>query len=323
MQAILNKQNIIKVIGKIIFTNGVELQNVINSVVISDPNIGISLDISKVTYTDAERVSKIVEKVLYQNFNLKKVTIIFTDRKGNQVKKLIHEKIINAGKVVAIVSGKGGVGKSTIATALALKLNSEGYKVGIVDLDIYGPSLGLMLQIHQKPEMHKHLMLPILKHSIKCMSIDFLLKGNDAVAWRGPMIAKTVYQLLFYTFWGELDYLILDTPPGTGDLHLTLLEKYQIDKVIVVTTPHESSIKDTSKTINLYNKFSTNIIGVVENMTYFQDPVNKNIHKIFGSLGGDALSKKYNIKLLSQIPIIHNLNVVSDFNNLIINNYFT
>lgn len=323
VQAILNKQNILNIIGNTIFNNGVLIKDTINSLVTNNTNLGMSLDITKVTYSDAERVSKLVEKILYQNFNLKKITIIFTDSQGNQAKRLKNEKIIQKGKVVSIISGKGGVGKSTIATALSLKLHSEGYKVGIIDLDIYGPSVGLMLKVHQKPEMGNSLMVPILKHSIKCMSLDFLLKSNDAVAWRGPMVSKAVYQLLFCTLWGELDYLILDTPPGTGDVHLTLLEKYHIDDVIVVTTPHEASVSDASRTINLYNKFGANIVGVIENMSYFQDPVTGTQYKIFGSLGGGLLSKKYNLKLLSHIPIIQDLVINNDFQKIIGSTYIT
>lgn len=195
-------------------------------------------------------------------------------------------------RVILVSSGKGGVGKSTIAKALAEQLAFQGAKVGIVDADIYGPSIPTMFGVHQKPELDGTKMLPIIKDGIKIMSIGFLSAPGSAIAWRGPMATKAIYQILSLVNWGKLDYLIVDTPPGTGDIHLSLLENYQIDSVLIVTTPQKIAASDAIKAIDLYQKFSVPITGIIENMSDY-----------FPGNNGEILSSHYLIPLIAKIPM--------------------
>ncbi len=210
-------------------------------------------------------------------------------RKDASKNKILLEDVSH---VILVSSGKGGVGKSTIAKALAEQLASQGSNVGIVDADIYGPSIPTMFGISAKPELDGNKMLPITKNGIKIMSIGFLVAPGSAIAWRGPMATKAVYQILSLVKWGNLDYLIIDTPPGTGDIHLSILENYKIDGTIIVTTPQKISAIDAIKAIDLYRKFAVPVIGIVENMS-----------DIFLGNNGEILADSYSIPLIARVPM--------------------
>ncbi|MBP7190502.1 MAG: Mrp/NBP35 family ATP-binding protein [Rickettsiaceae bacterium] len=195
-------------------------------------------------------------------------------------------------QILIVASGKGGVGKSTISVAIAEQLTSQGAKVGIIDADIYGPSIPTILGLSGKPELSGNKMVPLISRGIKVISMGFLVSADSAIAWRGPMSTKAMYQLFCCTNWGDLDHLIVDTPPGTGDIHLSLLENYNIDGTIIVTTPQKIAVADVIKAIDLYKKFSVPIWGIVENMS-----------DAFSGTGGTDLAKKYNIPLIAQIPL--------------------
>lgn len=195
-------------------------------------------------------------------------------------------------QVILVSSGKGGVGKSTIAKALAEQLQLQGASVGIVDTDIYGPSIPTLFGICQKPELEGTKMRPIIKDGIKIMSIGFLSAPGSAIAWRGPMATKAIYQILSLVNWGKLDYLIVDTPPGTGDIHLSLLENYKIDSVIIVTTPQKIAADDAVKAIDLYKKFGIQITGIIENMSDY-----------FYGNNGEILANQYSVPLIAKVPM--------------------
>ena len=217
----------------------------------------------------------------------------------------------NFKKIIIVASGKGGVGKSTVAAGLAVSLALEGYSTGFLDADIYGPSAPALFNIMcEMPDVEliggKNYVTPFTNYGVKVMSIGFFIDPNEAVIWRGPRASSGLTQLLKDTNWGELDYLIIDTPPGTGDVHITLLQNFSPTGVIVVTTPQEMALSDVKKAINMYSdkQIGIPILGVVENMSWFT-PVNHPDEKyyIFGNGGGERLAKEFKVPLLTRIPM--------------------
>ena len=255
----------------------------------SQDKVTVIVELSKNAhlFKHSELESKI-EALIKDNFNIEKVLVILTKNTGAQKAKI---KIRNVDTVILVSSGKGGVGKSTIAAAVADQLNDEGKTVGIMDADIYGPSIPTIFGLENiKVDIIDNQFAPLLKNKIFFMSFGFMGKEiNKSLACRGPMATKILYQLLSSTNWPKLDFLIIDMPPGTGDVHLSILENYLIDGVVIVCLPQKLAMIDTIKTIDLYNKFDTKIYGIIENMS---------------GLPGDAgenISKQYNIPLLAQV----------------------
>lgn len=230
--------------------------------------------------------------------------------------KIERTKLPNIKKIIMVASGKGGVGKSTVAAGLALSLALEGYAVGLLDADIYGPSIPTLFNLEnvERPVMKehdgKHLIEPYIRFGIKIMSIGFFFDAHQAIIWRGPMVAKGLKQMMNETIWGELDFLIIDTPPGTGDVHITLLQEFEITGVIAVTTPQMLALSDVQKAISLFKDqhIGTPVLGIVENMSWFS-PSNQPNEKyfIFGNGGGEKLAKSHGVPLLAQIPIDENV----------------
>jgi ATP-binding protein involved in chromosome partitioning len=210
-------------------------------------------------------------------------------------------KIEKISQIIMIASGKGGVGKSTISVALAEQLTAQGAKVGLVDTDIYGPSIPIMMGVNQKPTVENNKIIPLSNRGIKLMSIGFLTGAEGAIAWRGPMTTKAIHQLLSMVEWGGLDYLIIDTPPGTGDVHLSILENYYIDGVIMVTTPQKIATSDALKGIDLYQKFSVPILGIIENMS-----------DIFSGANGAKIAEEHKIPLIAQVAFNKEISDKSD-----------
>jgi ATP-binding protein involved in chromosome partitioning len=217
--------------------------------------------------------------------------------------------------IIAVVSGKGGVGKSTVAANLALAFAAGGAKVGLMDADIYGPSVPIMFGVRgQRPMMKnvgdKGMIVPLEKYGIKLISIGLLVDEKNAVVWRGPMASSAVKQFMTEVLWEELDYLIIDMPPGTGDIHLTLVQTVPVTGVVVVTTPQDVALADAKKAIAMFGQAQINvpIIGLVENMSYFTPaelPSNK--YYIFGKEGGKRLADEYEIPFLGEIPIVQSI----------------
>src|SRR5678809_1407615 len=217
--------------------------------------------------------------------------------------------------IIAVVSGKGGVGKSTVATNLALAIAEGGAKVGLMDADIYGPSVHIMFGVRgERPVMRdvngKGMIVPLERYGIKLMSIGLLVDEKNAVVWRGPMASSAIRQFITDVNWGELDYLVIDMPPGTGDIHLTLMQTAPVTGVVVVTTPQDVALADARKGIAMFGQAQMNVpvIGLVENMSYFT-PAELPNHKyyIFGKDGGKRLAEEYDIPLLGQIPIVQSI----------------
>jgi ATP-binding protein involved in chromosome partitioning len=218
-------------------------------------------------------------------------------------------KLNNIKKIIVIASGKGGVGKSTIAANLALSLSRAGNNVGLLDADIYGPSVAKIFDIDEKPVVENGFFIPIVRCGIKLMSMGFLVSEDAALIWRGPMITKALHQLFQSTKWGgetndPLDYLIVDTPPGTGDIHLTIAKSYDIDSAIIITTPHELSVIDAFKTYDLFKKLNVKVGGVMENMSYVIEENSKKKLYIFGESKLDKYCVKHGVKILAKIPFL-------------------
>ena len=222
--------------------------------------------------------------------------------------------------IIAVVSGKGGVGKSTVAANLALALAQGNAKVGLMDADIYGPSVPIMFGVRgERPMMvevgaEKPMIAPLEKYGIKLMSIGLLVDEKNAVVWRGPMASSAIRQFVTDVYWDELDYLVVDMPPGTGDIHLTLVQTVPVTGVIIVTTPQDVALADAKKGIAMFGQAQINvpIIGLVENMSYFIPPdggteLPENKYYIFGKDGGKRLADEYEIPFLGQIPLVQSI----------------
>jgi ATP-binding protein involved in chromosome partitioning len=226
--------------------------------------------------------------------------------------KAVLSKVKN---IIAVVSGKGGVGKSTVSANLALALAEGGAKVGLMDADIYGPSVPIMFGVRgQRPLMKdedgKGVIIPLDQYGIKIMSIGLLVDEKDAVVWRGPMASSAIRQFITDVDWGELDYLVIDMPPGTGDIHLTIMQTVPVTGVVIVTTPQQVALADAKKAIAMFGQANVNvpIIGLVENMAYFTPaelPENK--YYLFGKEGGLKLASEYDLSFLGQIPLVQSI----------------
>jgi ATP-binding protein involved in chromosome partitioning len=211
--------------------------------------------------------------------------------------------------IIAVASGKGGVGKSTFAINLSITLAISGAKVGLMDADIHGPSIPtLMNTVDKKPEMDGDLMVPIENQGVQTMSIGYMVDTKQALVWRGPMLSKAISQFCSDVKWGNLDYLIIDLPPGTGDIHLSVVQHIPISGVVLITTPEEVAVADTRKAIDMFRNphISQNILGIVENMSFFQPDENGEKYYIFGKEGGQKLSKESSVDFLGEIPIKEN-----------------
>jgi ATP-binding protein involved in chromosome partitioning len=206
--------------------------------------------------------------------------------------------------VVAVASGKGGVGKSTVAANLAIALEQSGARVGLCDCDIYGPSISLMFGIRDRPSAtEENKIIPIEQYNLKLMSMGFLLEDDAPAILRGPMVTRYTQQFLRQVEWGELDYLILDLPPGTGDIQLTIVQTVALAGAIIVTTPQEVALIDARKASTMFEKVNVPVLGLIENMSYFLSPSDGKRYDIFGSGGGEREAKRLRVPLLGQIPI--------------------
>ena len=249
------------------------------------------------------------------------MTNMFEEKKRKQ--EAINTAMSKIKHVIAVASGKGGVGKSTVAANIAISLAKKGYKVGLADADIYGPSVPTLFNIENEQVMAteidgKQLMLPFEKFGIKMMSVGFFVDRDKPMLWRGPMAANTLTQLLTETHWGELDFMVLDMPPGTGDIQLTLVQQFSVTGSIFVCTPQQLAVADVRRAVNMFknDQIAIPIIGLIENMAYFTPkelPNNK--YYIFGKGGAEALAKELDVELIAQIPISMDISETNDSGN--------
>lgn len=206
--------------------------------------------------------------------------------------------------IIAIASGKGGVGKSTVSANVALALSATGAKVGLMDADVYGPTVPALFDLKEQPQVTENKkMIPLEKYGLKLMSIGFLLKDNEPVIWRGPMIGGVIQQFLRDVEWGELDYLIVDLPPGTGDAQLTLSQVIPLSGAVIVSTPEDVALNIATKALSMFQHLKVPILGIIENMSYFVAPDTGNIYHIFGHGGAKKAAETIGVKFLGEIPL--------------------
>lgn len=297
--------------------------NSIQNIVIFGDEVLIDISISNPALqarkrTEAE-IKKAIHNLVYSkakikvNFNLEKVNLEKPEIKGKEIPGVKN--------IIAVASGKGGVGKSTITSNIAVTLSKMGFNVGILDADIYGPSIPIMFDVaDQKPLAVKvgnsSKMKPVENYGVKILSIGFFTKPNQAVIWRGPMAAKALNQMIFDVDWGVLDFLLVDLPPGTGDIHLSTVQALPITGAIVVSTPQNVALADARKGVAMFNQESINVpvLGIVENMAYFiPDELPKSKYYIFGQQGAKNLAFDLDVAFLGEVPLVQSLRESGDF----------
>ena len=293
----------------------------IKNVQIFGTDVELDVEIKNPTLQYKKRVEvdclKAIHEHAYEKSKVKINLIINAPEKSNIIK---GNEIPGVKNIVAVSSGKGGVGKSTIAANLAVGLADLGYKVGVIDADIYGPSMHIMFGLEgATPEAiqidGKSKIKPLESYGVKLLSIGFFAQSQQAVVWRGPMASKALNQLLWDTHWGELDYLIVDLPPGTGDIHLSLVQSIPLTGAVVVSTPQNIALADAKKGVNMFqmDSIAVPVLGMVENMSYFTpEELPDNKYYIFGEGGAKALAEQMGIDLLAEIPLVQSVREAAD-----------
>ncbi|MDG1063001.1 MAG: Mrp/NBP35 family ATP-binding protein [Flavobacteriaceae bacterium] len=296
----------------------------ITNIVIFDREIVIDLNIATPALHIKKRIEKDVTELLKKEYGSDitvKINMKVKAAESKQNPQLIKGKPIEGiQNIVAVASGKGGVGKSTVTANLAITLSEMGFKVGILDADIYGPSIPLMFDVASERPLSvdvdgKSKMKPIEQYGVKVLSIGFFTQPNQAVIWRGPMAAKALNQLIFDAAWGDLDFLLLDLPPGTGDIHLSLMQALPITGAVVVSTPQTIALADARKGVAMFHQehIQVPVLGVIENMSYFT-PEELPDHKyyIFGQSGAANLAEDLEIPFLGEIPLVQSIRESGD-----------
>ena len=263
-----------------------------------------------------EAISFQIKRVLGEEVELE-INLKGIEKKGDPSLRKILPGVKN---IIAVASGKGGVGKSTIAVNLAVGLAKKGYKVGLIDADVYGPSAPTMFDLTQQKPFAvtvegKEYIEPIEAYGVKVLSIGFFVQNDEAVIWRGAMATKAINQLLTDAWWGDLDYMVIDLPPGTGDVHLTFVQTIPITGAVIVSTPQEVALADARKGVNMFKQDNINVpvLGIVENMAYFTpDELPDNKYYIFGKDGAKNLANDLNVSLLAQIPLVQSIRESGD-----------
>ncbi len=235
-------------------------------------------------------------------------------QQSKKIKETENDALSGVKNIIAIASGKGGVGKSTITVNLAVALAQTGAKVGLVDTDIYGPSIPTMFNVRERPNINtRRKLIPIEKYGVKLLSMGMLVDQDQAVVWRGPMVSSAVKQFLSEAEWGELDYLLMDLPPGTGDIQLTIVQTVPLTGAIIVSTPQDVALDDARKGVAMFNKVNVPVLGIVENMAYFTPPdLPDRKYHIFGKDGARNLAEKLQVPFLGEVPLEQSVREGSD-----------
>ena len=314
----MNEKQIIKALSKVddpdLKKDLISL-NMIKNISIDNNVVSFEIVLTTPACPLKEQIKKDCLNELNKINNNLKYNIIFSSNVVPFDKKTMIKNIKN---IIAISSGKGGVGKSTIASNLAVGLGNMGAKTGLIDADIFGPSIPTMFNCENeqptiKKSKEKNIIVPIEQYGIKLLSMGLLIPNNKAVVWRGPMASSAMKQLILDVEWGELDYLIVDLPPGTSDIHITLSQSFPVTGTVIISTPQKVATNDAEKAISMYNQEQTNIpiIGLIENMSYFIDDNDKKNY-LFGKDGGKTLCNKFSIDFIGQIPIDKRISDGSD-----------
>ena len=295
---------------------------VVKNIQVFSDEVELDIEIKNPTLQYKKRVEvdciKIIHEKVFQKAKVKvNFKILPSEVKPNQIR---GKEIPGVQNIIAISSGKGGVGKSTITANLAVALSDLGHKVGVIDADIYGPSMHIMFDLEGATPTTTNLngkskIKPLENYGVKLLSIGFFAQAQQAVVWRGPMASKALNQLIWDADWGDLDYLLIDLPPGTGDIHLSLVQSLPVTGAVVVTTPQTIALADARKGVNMFQLDSINVpvLGVVENMAYFTpEELPENKYYIFGKEGARVLDEQMNIDLLGEIPLVQSVREAAD-----------
>ncbi|MDG1794142.1 MAG: Mrp/NBP35 family ATP-binding protein [Flavobacteriaceae bacterium] len=301
--------------------NMIESKAVKNIMVFADEVI-VDITISNPSLQAKKRTEVDILKTIHELVYAKaKISVNVKVEASTQPKNEIKGKAIpGIQNIVAVASGKGGVGKSTVTSNLAVTLSKMGFKVGILDADIYGPSIPIMFDVQNEKPLAvnvdgKSKMKPVENYGVKVLSIGFFTKPDQAVVWRGPMAAKALNQMIFDAAWGELDFLLLDLPPGTGDIHLSIMQSLPITGAVVVSTPQTVALADAKKGVAMFQQDSINVpvLGIIENMAYFTpEELPENKYYIFGKAGAKHLAEDLNIPFLGEIPLVQSVREAGD-----------
>ncbi len=319
----ITREHILSVLGNVLepeLKKDIVSQNLVENIEFSEKHIATTVAITNPALHARKRMQELVEFQLRNAFgNDIELTTIVKALPSDQA--TAKRKILPEVKhIVAVASGKGGVGKSTVTANLAGGLAKAGFKVGVVDADIYGPSMPTMFDVvGDRPTMidveGKPMMNPVMSYGIKIMSIGFFTEQDNAVVWRGPMAAKALTQLFTDTYWGELDYMLVDLPPGTGDIHLSLVQTVPLDGAVIVSTPQEVALADARKGVNMFKLENINVpvIGLVENMAWFTpEELPNNKYYIFGRDGAKNLAEGMGETFLGHIPLVQSVRESGD-----------
>jgi ATP-binding protein involved in chromosome partitioning len=294
--------------------------NLVKDIVIEDKKIRFSLELSSPVMHNKKRMEEAVlfqlKRALGEDIELE-INFKGIEKKGDPSLRKILPGVKN---IIAVASGKGGVGKSTVTANLAVGLAKKGYKVGLIDADVYGPSMPTMFDLNeQKPYSvamnGKDYIEPIEAYGVKLLSIGFFVSKDEAVIWRGSMATKAINQLLSDAWWGDLDYMLIDLPPGTGDIHLTFVQTIPITGAVIITTPQEVALADARKGVSMFKQdnIKVPVLGIVENMAFFTpEELPDNKYYIFGKDGGKDLAEDLGVRLLSQIPLVQSIRESGD-----------
>ena len=324
---IITKESVIEVLktltvpgsGEDIITSGS-----VSNIQIFGDQIDIDLKINNPSLQARKKIDVEILKAIHSKINIKakiKTNIKVDSSRPTPSQPIKGKPIAGIDSIIAIASGKGGVGKSTVTANIAVTLAKMGLKVGVLDADIYGPSMPLMFDLEGERPVAievdgKSKMQPLESYGVKILSIGFFTKPDQAVIWRGPMASKALNQLIFDAAWGELDFLLIDLPPGTGDIHLSIVQALPITGAIVVSTPQQIALADARKGIAMFQQESIQIpvLGIVENMAYFTpDELPDSKYYIFGKDGAKALSESKNIPLLGSLPLVQTIREAADY----------
>ncbi len=290
---------------------------IVKNIFITGDHVTVSVQLSSANADVAEQLKREAELILQNLPEVKTVRVDVAQPTSSPAAAAPNpwsgqNKVAGIKRVIAIASGKGGVGKSTVSVNLACALQKLGAKVGLLDCDIYGPSIPLMMGINQKPTLSAdEKMVPPENYGVKLMSMGFLIEGDQPVIWRGPMIMKTIQQFIHSVDWGDLDYLLVDLPPGTGDAQLSLCQTVPLDGGVIVTTPQEASLGVVRKGVAMFEKVNVPILGIVENMSYFTTPNGERV-EIFGHGGGRAEAERKGVSFLGEIPLFTEIRIGGD-----------
>jgi ATP-binding protein involved in chromosome partitioning len=309
----LTKEQILKCLEPIVLPNGIRLieSSLVSSVIIKENNIGFVIDCRPMDFPYALELKEKCHRLLKENLKIDQLSIILTSSDNfdqnafPQSKNLVKLNPATVQKIIWVTSCKGGVGKSTITYLLAKALNNLGMKIGILDADIYGPSIPRLFGIEKTIEVDAKMIRPFNVGGIEFVSLGNVIDPDKAGLWRGPMVSKNLHQLLYKTNWSELDFLLIDMPPGTGDVALTIAEGCHVDGALVVTTPSDLALADNFRTLDMLNKLGVPLLAIIENMSFMQ--VGTQTLLPFGEGAGQKLAELADNKPLIKLPLQEDL----------------